>query len=58
VDRLSAHDRNLHEALAFAEQGKVKAHVHRTSLENINDVFAALKRGHVDGRMVLEMAAH
>jgi propanol-preferring alcohol dehydrogenase len=48
---------DLAEALAFAAEGKVRAHIHRHSLDEINAVFAALKTGHVDGRVVLEMAA-
>ena len=47
---------DLTEALAFAAEGKVRAHIHRTRLENINEVFAALKDGTVDGRMVLDIA--
>ena len=46
---------DLNEALAFAAEGKVSAHIHRTGLENINQVFAALREGKVDGRMVLDM---
>jgi propanol-preferring alcohol dehydrogenase len=48
--------RDLAEALAFAAEGKVKAHIHRTGLDDINRVFAALKTGQVDGRMVLDLA--
>jgi len=48
--------KDLTEALAFAANGKVHAHVHRRSLADINDVFRALKAGQVDGRVVLEMA--
>lgn len=47
---------DLREALHFAAEGKVSAHIHRTSLENINGVFMALKDGTVDGRMVLDVA--
>jgi D-arabinose 1-dehydrogenase-like Zn-dependent alcohol dehydrogenase len=43
------------EALAFAGDGKVRTHVHTASLESINDFFAALKAGAVDGRMVLDL---
>ena len=46
---------DLGEALAFAAEGKVTAHIHRTSLEGVNRVFEDLKAGHVDGRMVLEI---
>jgi propanol-preferring alcohol dehydrogenase len=47
--------KDLAEALAFAAEGKVKAHIHRAALAEVNDVFAALKAGTVDGRMVLDM---
>jgi alcohol dehydrogenase, propanol-preferring len=46
---------DLSEALAFAVDGKVKAHIHRTRLEDVNRVFEDLRAGRVDGRMVLEM---
>lgn len=48
--------KDLAEALAFAAEGKVRAHIHSVPLENVNAVFDALKTGTVDGRMVLEMA--
>jgi alcohol dehydrogenase, propanol-preferring len=48
---------DLTEALAFAASGRVRAHIHRRALEDINDVFAALREGRVDGRMVLEIAS-
>jgi propanol-preferring alcohol dehydrogenase len=47
---------DLTEALAFAADGKVRAHIHRAPLEDVNAVFEGLKAGTVDGRMVLEMA--
>jgi propanol-preferring alcohol dehydrogenase len=47
--------KDLAEALAFAGQGKVRAHIHTVSLDSINDIFAALKSGTVDGRMVLDL---
>jgi propanol-preferring alcohol dehydrogenase len=46
---------DLAEAIAFATEGKVRAHVHRTALEGINSVFNALRAGTVDGRIVLDM---
>ena len=46
---------DLREALAFAAEGKVKAHIHRARLADVNDVFEALKTGRVDGRMVLDI---
>jgi alcohol dehydrogenase, propanol-preferring len=45
---------DLAEALAFAAEGKVQAHVHRARLDDINDVLSDLKAGHVDGRVVLD----
>lgn len=47
---------DLSEALAFAAEGRVSAHVHRAKLDDINDVFSALKNGRVDGRIVLDLA--
>jgi propanol-preferring alcohol dehydrogenase len=46
---------DLAEAIAFATEGKVRAHVHRTTLEGINSVFSSLRKGTVDGRIVLDM---
>lgn len=48
---------DLAEALAFAAEGKVRAHFHRASLEDINQVFADLRAGRVDGRIVLDISA-
>lgn len=48
---------DLAEALAFAGDGKVRAHIHKSSLEDINQVFADLGSGAVDGRVVLDLAA-
>jgi propanol-preferring alcohol dehydrogenase len=47
---------DLAEAIDFAAEGKVKAHIHQRRLEEINQVFADLKDGKVDGRIVLELA--
>ena|SRR5688572_14890923 len=47
--------KGLSEALAFAADGRVRAHIHRAPLDDVNAVFEALKAGTVDGRMVLEM---
>ena len=47
--------KDLAEALAFAAEGKVRAHIHTAPLDSINDVFGALKAGRVDGRMVLDL---
>jgi propanol-preferring alcohol dehydrogenase len=45
--------KDLAEAIAFAADGKVKAHIHQRPLEEINQVFAELKAGTVDGRIVI-----
>lgn len=45
---------DLQEALQFAGEGQVQAHYSTDRLENINDIFAAMKQGHIDGRVVLE----
>ena len=44
---------DLEEALAFAAEGKVKATIETLPLECINDVFSRLKKGQVNGRVVL-----
>jgi propanol-preferring alcohol dehydrogenase len=44
---------DLAEAIAFAAEGKVKAHIHERPLKEINNVFAELKAGTVDGRIVI-----
>jgi len=46
---------DLNESIDFALRNKVKAAVH-TSLENINKIFNALKAGHMQGRLVLDIA--
>lgn len=48
--------KDLEEALAFAAQGKVKATIEQLPLDSINEVFARLKHGKVDGRVVLNIA--
>src|SRR6202035_3213099 len=44
---------DLEEALAFAAEGKVKATIETLPLSSINDVFDRLKKGKVNGRVVL-----
>jgi propanol-preferring alcohol dehydrogenase len=46
---------DLAEAIAFAAEGKVKPTVNRSRLEDVNDVFARLKEGKIDGRVVLTL---
>lgn len=45
---------DLDEAIAFALEGKVKATISKAPLDEINAIFANLKNGEVDGRMVLD----
>jgi propanol-preferring alcohol dehydrogenase len=46
----------MEEAIAFAVEGKIKATVHAAKLEDINEVFDNMKKGLIDGRVVLEIA--
>jgi propanol-preferring alcohol dehydrogenase len=41
--------KDLAEAVEFAAEGKVHAHIHERRLEDINSIFAELKAGTVDG---------
>lgn len=44
---------DLQEALDFAGEGKVKAHVATEPLENINSIFERMKKGQIEGRIVM-----
>jgi len=44
-------------AIAFAVEGKVKAEITRAPLSDINKIFANLKAGKVEGRIVLDLTA-
>ena len=46
---------DLSEAIAFAAKGKVRSHVHQAKLNGINEIFADLRAGKVDGRIVITM---
>lgn len=48
--------KDLQEAIDFAVEGKVKATVHAAKLEDINEVFDKMKKGQIEGRMVMEIA--
>lgn len=48
--------KDMQEAIEFAVEGKVKATVHTAQLENINQVFDDMKKGNIEGRVVLEIA--
>ena len=47
--------KDLAEAVAFATEGKVRAHIHKAELDGINRAFSDLTAGKVDGRMVLTL---
>ena len=44
---------DLAEAIEFFAEGKVHSHYHEMKLEDINQVFADMKAGKIDGRMVM-----
>ena len=48
--------KDLEEALQFAAEGKVRATIEEQTLASINDVFDRLKKGKVNGRIVLDIA--
>ena len=48
---------DLQESLDYAAAGKVKATVRAEKLEAINDVFAQMHKGEIEGRVVLDLAA-
>ncbi|MFA6966485.1 alcohol dehydrogenase AdhP [Bosea sp. (in: a-proteobacteria)] len=47
--------RDLDEAIAFAVEGKVKAEITKAPLGDINAIFARLKAGQIEGRIVLDL---
>ncbi|RYJ36860.1 alcohol dehydrogenase [Flavobacterium anhuiense] len=48
--------KDMKEAIEFAVDGKVKATVTPTRLEDINNVFDKMKKGEIEGRVVLDIA--
>lgn len=47
---------DMQEAIAFAAAGTVRAIVHPGRLEDINTIFAEMKKGEIEGRRVLQIA--
>jgi len=47
---------DMKEALSFAAEGKVKANIETTTLDDVNSVLERLRTGKVTGRIVLEMS--
>ena len=48
--------KDMEEAIAFAADGKVKATIHTAKLEDINRVFDDMRKGEINGRIVLQIA--
>ncbi len=48
--------RDLDEAIAFAAEGKVRAKIATVPLSDINAVFDRLRRGEIEGRIVLDLS--
>jgi propanol-preferring alcohol dehydrogenase len=48
---------DLQESLDFAADGKVKATISTARLDDVNDVFARMHKGQIEGRVVLDMAS-
>ncbi|QPQ25850.1 MULTISPECIES: alcohol dehydrogenase AdhP [Lonsdalea] len=48
--------KDLQESLDFASKGKVKANIAVEPLENINDIFARMHAGKIEGRIVIDLA--
>jgi len=46
--------KDLEEALQFAAEGKVKATIVPRRLEDINDIFAEMEKGDIQGRVVMD----
>lgn len=46
---------DLTEALAFAAEGQVASHFEWDELDNINDVFARMEQGKIQGRVVMRL---
>ncbi|MNE43302.1 alcohol dehydrogenase [compost metagenome] len=46
---------DLQEALDFAADGKVKSTISVEPLVNINDIFARMHKGQIEGRVVMSI---
>jgi propanol-preferring alcohol dehydrogenase len=47
---------DLREALAFAGEGKVRTVYTEDKLENINDIFDRMRKGAIEGRVVMRLS--
>ncbi len=48
--------KDLKECLQFAAEGKVKSIVEERSLDDINEIFAQMEQGDINGRIVMKIA--
>ncbi|MCH5686979.1 hypothetical protein LWM68_23525 [Niabella sp. W65] len=48
--------KDMQEAIAFAVEGKVRPTVHMARLEDINAIFDQMRKGEIEGRIVLQIA--
>jgi propanol-preferring alcohol dehydrogenase len=48
--------KDLQEALEFADEGKVRTIYSEDHLDNINAVFARLRQGDIEGRVVMRLS--
>lgn len=48
---------DLHESIDFAADGEVKATVESAKLSHINSVLDRLRKGKIEGRVVLDLTA-
>jgi len=46
---------DLHEALQFAGEGKVRTVYHEDRLDNVNQVFDRMRKGDIEGRIVMRI---
>jgi alcohol dehydrogenase, propanol-preferring len=46
---------DLQEAVDFAANGPVKSRIEKQPLENVNAIFARMKKGQITGRVVLAL---
>lgn len=49
--------KDMQEAIGFAVEGKVKASVHAGKLEDINQIFDDMRKGSIEGRVVLQIGS-
>ena len=48
---------DLQESIDFATQGKVRAHIEKAKLDDINTIFERMHKGKIQGRVVMDLTA-